>query len=348
MLNKIEQLLVEFNKEIKSTKTKAELEQVKKKYLGKDSLMNDILRNIKSSSVEEKKLVGQKSNEVKNSMLKLVNEYNEKFELDTLKKQLEVEKIDETIPGIKWKKGTIHPLNIVINEVCEIFKELGYQLIDGTEFETDEFCFQKLNIPVGHPARDMQDTFYIDNETVLRTHATNITARMLTYCGENNLSDMAVLSYGNVYRRDDDDATHSHQFMQMDVFAIGKSISFANLKWILEHMCKRLFSKNTKIRMRPSFFPFTEPSAEVDVECIICKGKGCKICKFTGFIEILGSGMISPNVLTQNGLNPEEITGLAFGVGIERIAMLKYNLKNIRDLYENDIRFLEQFTYFGD
>ncbi|AKU79475.1 phenylalanine--tRNA ligase subunit alpha [Spiroplasma turonicum] len=348
MVKNIEIILERFKKRIDEVQNKEELELIKKEFLGKDSEMNDVLRNIRSSSNEEKKLVGQKSNEAKNLMIKMINDIESVYESETLKNQLKTEIIDQSLPGISFKKGSVHPLNLVVNEVCEIFKELGYKIVSGLEFETDEYCFQKLNIPVGHPARDMQDTFYVDNKSLLRTHATNVTSRMLTFCAENKIENMAVLSYGNVYRRDDDDATHSHQFMQMDVFAIGKTISFANLKWLLQHMCKRLFSEDTKIRLRPSFFPFTEPSAEVDVECISCKGKGCSICKNTGYIEILGSGMINPEVLMLNGLDPDKITGLAFGVGIERIAMLKYNLKNIRDLYENDIRFLEQFTFFGD
>ncbi|WP_339033773.1 phenylalanine--tRNA ligase subunit alpha [Spiroplasma endosymbiont of Cantharis rufa] len=348
MLKKIDEILNSFNKQFNKIKTKEELEILKKEFAGKESPLIDILKNLKLASAEEKKEAGMKANEIKLLIFDKLNNLNEKFENEILKKTLQNEKIDLSLAGVNLKIGTKHPLNLVIDEVSSIFTELGYEMIDGTEFETDEYCFQKLNMPIGHPARDMQDTFYIDKHTVLRTHATNMTARMLTQASKTGNINMAAVSYGNVYRRDDDDATHSHQFMQMDVFAIGEKISFANLKWVLEYMCKRLFSEDTIIRMRPSFFPFTEPSAEVDVRCINCSGKGCTICKYTGFIEILGSGMLAPEVLESNGLDPEKVTGLAFGVGIERLAMLKYGLKNIRDLYENDIRFLDQFKFFGD
>ncbi|WP_342275196.1 phenylalanine--tRNA ligase subunit alpha [Spiroplasma endosymbiont of Cantharis lateralis] len=348
MLKKIDEILNSFNKQFNKIKTKEELEILKKEFAGKESPLTDILKNLKSASPEEKKEAGMKANEIKILIFDKLNNLSEKFENEKLKKTLQNEKIDLSLSGVNLKIGTKHPLNLVIDEVSSIFTELGYEMIDGTEFETDEYCFQKLNMPIGHPARDMQDTFYIDKHTVLRTHATNMTARMLTQASKTGNINMAAVSYGNVYRRDDDDATHSHQFMQMDVFAIGEKISFANLKWVLEYMCKRLFSEDTIIRMRPSFFPFTEPSAEVDVRCINCSGKGCAICKYTGFIEILGSGMLAPEVLESNGLDPEKVTGLAFGVGIERLAMLKYGLKNIRDLYENDIRFLDQFKFFGD
>ncbi|WP_338984650.1 phenylalanine--tRNA ligase subunit alpha [Spiroplasma endosymbiont of Diplazon laetatorius] len=348
MLKKINDILDGFNKRFETIKTKEELEMLKKEFAGKDSPLTEILKNLKTASPEERKEAGQKANEIKEVIFGKLNALSDKFENEELKKVLEAEKIDLTLSGVNLKMGTKHPLNLVIDEVSSIFTELGYEMVDGTEFETDEYCFQKLNMPIGHPARDMQDTLYIDEHTVLRTHATNMTARMLTEAAKTGNINMAAVSYGNVYRRDDDDATHSHQFMQMDVFAIGEKVSFANLKWVLEYMCKRLFSEDTVIRMRPSFFPFTEPSAEVDVRCINCSGEGCPICKYTGFIEILGSGMLAPEVIEANGLDPEKVTGLAFGVGIERLAMLKYGLKNIRDMYENDIRFLDQFKFFGD
>ncbi|AGR41480.1 phenylalanine--tRNA ligase subunit alpha [Spiroplasma taiwanense] len=348
MLEKIDQILIEFNKKVDKINSKNDLEEIKKEFTGKNSKLMEVLKSLKSFSPDERKIAGLKANEVKITINEKLNIIYEKLNQDELKSILKAEKIDLTMKGINLKLGSKHPLNLVIEEVSKIFSELGYEIVDGTEFETDEYCFQKLNMPIGHPARDMQDTFYIDENTVLRTHATNMTARMLTNAAISKNINVAALSYGNVYRRDDDDATHSHQFMQMDVFAISEKMSFANLKWVLEYMCKRLFSNDTVIRMRPSFFPFTEPSAEVDVSCMNCNGKGCSICKFTGFIEILGSGMLAPEVLQANGLDSNKVSGLAFGVGIERLAMLKYGLKNIRDLYENDIRFLEQFKFFGN
>ncbi|QEH62111.1 phenylalanyl-tRNA synthetase subunit alpha [Spiroplasma chinense] len=350
MLKQLENILKNFNEKIKSVKNPTELEEVKKVYAGKESPLNEVLKSMKSAAVEEKKAVGVKANEVKTHIFGHINSLNEKFKHEELKKQLENEKVDLSMPGLNLKMGSKHPLNLVIEEISDIFTELGFDMVAGTEYETDDFCFQKLNLPIGHPARDMQDTFYIDNNTVLRTHCTNMTARMLTDLSKLGAKEknLAAISFGNVYRRDDDDATHSHQFMQIDGFAVGKKISFANLKWILEYMCKRLFSENTEIRMRPSYFPFTEPSVEVDITCITCQGKGCKICKFTGWIEILGSGLIAPEVIELNGLDPKEVGGLAFGIGVERVAMLKYGIKNIRDFYENDIKFLNQFKFFGN
>ncbi|ATX70815.1 phenylalanine--tRNA ligase subunit alpha [Spiroplasma clarkii] len=350
MLKKLEQILLDFEKQVKQVKTPADLDNVKSIYAGKDSPLTQVLKNLREVDPETRKLVGEKANETKTKIFGQINQIQDDFKYAELKKQLENEKVDLTLPGINLTKGTKHPLNLVIEEIADIFKGLGYDMIDGTEFETDEFCFQKLNLPVGHPARDMQDTFYVDKNTVLRTHCTNMTARLLTNLAKTKVAEknLAAISYGNVFRRDDDDATHSHQFTQIDGFAVGKKISFANLKWILEYMCKRLFAPTTEIRMRPSYFPFTEPSVEVDITCVTCAGLGCKICKFTGWIEILGAGMIAPEVIELNGLDPSQVGGLAFGIGVERVAMLKFGIKNIRDFYENDTRFLQQFKFFGD
>ncbi|QBQ07964.1 phenylalanyl-tRNA synthetase subunit alpha [Spiroplasma gladiatoris] len=350
MIKKLEQILNDFNKELKTLNSKKDFEALKKQYGSKDSALYEISAGLKTLNPEDKKTFGIKINEVRTKIYSTLNELEEQFKYEELKKQLEKEKTDISISGINFKRGSKHPLNMIIEEITDIFTELGYEMVDGTEYESDEYCFQKLNMPIGHPARDMQDTFYVDNNNVLRTHCTNMTARKLSELAKLKTKDIdiASISYGNVYRRDDDDATHSHQFMQIDGFAVGKKINFATLKWTLEYMCKRLFSKETKIRMRPSFFPFTEPSCEVDISCVNCSTKGCNICKNTGWIEILGSGMLDPEVIKQNGLDPETVGGLAFGIGVERVAMLKYGIKNIRDFYENDIRFLEQFKFFGD
>ncbi|AOG60674.1 phenylalanyl-tRNA synthetase subunit alpha [Spiroplasma helicoides] len=350
MIKRLNEILEEFKEKVKNYKTKEQLENLKREYGSKDSVLNEVLRNLKNASPEERKEIGIRGNEVKEEIYGTIGELIDKIKYKDLKQQLENEKEDISITGIDFKNGTKHPLNLVIEEISDIFRELGYDMVAGTEIESDEYCFQKLNMPIGHPARDMQDTFYINEKQVLRTHCTNMTARMLTQLSQTKIKEknIAAVSYGNVYRRDDDDATHSHQFMQIDGFAVGKKISFANLKWTLEYMCKRLFSNDTEIRMRPSFFPFTEPSCEVDITCVNCNGSGCRICKSTGWIEILGSGMIDPEVIKLNGLDPNEIGGLAFGIGVERVAMLKYGIKNIRDFYENDIRFLEQFKFFGE
>lgn len=350
MLNKLQDILKTFKDKVKNIKNKEQLEEIKREYTGKESPLNDVLKSMRELGPEEKKEAGSLANNVKIEINTEINKLADQFSEEDLKKVLEQEKIDLSMPGVSTKLGTIHPLNLVIDEIYSIFSELGFEMVNGTEFELDEFNFQKLNLPKDHPARDMQDTFYINDNTVLRTHATNMTARMLTELSQKPLNEQytAAVSYGNVYRRDDDDATHSHQFMQIDGFVVGDKISFANLKWILEYMCQRLFNEKTQIRLRPSYFPFTEPSVEVDVTCVTCEGSGCSICKQTGYIEILGAGMINPNVMTLNGLGGKNTTGLAFGIGIERIAMLKFGIKNIRDFYENDIRFLEQFKYFGN
>jgi phenylalanyl-tRNA synthetase alpha chain len=350
MINNLKAIEKEFEAKIKGVTDEKTLEQMKKEFLGKDSVIAQAGMHMKSASVEEKKEIGKLSNILKAKFMRHFDELTHKFKTFELNKRLEGEKIDLSIPGVKLDFYNKHPLNLVIDEIYTIFSELGFDLVDGTELETDEYCFQKLNLPIGHPARDMQDTFYINEKLVLRTHCTNMTARALTEAAKNLTTNSYVssVSYGNVYRRDDDDATHSHQFMQIDGFALGDKISFANLRWVLDYMCKRLFGEATKIRMRPSYFPFTEPSVEVDITCVTCKGAGCNICKQTGFVEILGAGMISPKVLTLNNIDPEQKTGLAFGIGVERIAMLKYGIKNIRDFYENDVRFLKQFKFFGE
>ncbi|KAF5275514.1 hypothetical protein FQR65_LT16612 [Abscondita terminalis] len=299
-------LLAEFEEKISKIKTLQELEKLKTEYIGKSSPLFEILTQMNKLDPKEKKEVGSLSNTLKEKMLLKINDLSEKFKREQELVLLSKEKEDITLPSVNFSVGTKHPLNLVIEEIMTIFTELGYEMLDG------------------HPARDMQDTFYVDQNTVLRTHCTNMTARILTDLSKNSIDkqNVAAISFGNVYRRDDDDATHSHQFMQMDAFALGD---------------KRLFGENTEIRMRPSFFPFTEPSCEVDVTCVSCKGKGCRICKFTGFIEILGSGMLHENVLTANGIDHTKKSALAFGVGIERIAMLKFGIKNIRDFYDNDI-----------
>lgn len=350
MLDKLKKTNNEFEEKIKKIKSESDIEDLKKEFLGQNSVFAQIGQDLKTLDAVTKKELGKASNIFKSKVLDLLEKAAGEFKKIKINEQLRKEKVDLSVPGFNFSFFNKHPLNMVIDEIYSIFTELGYDLVDGTEFETDEYCFQKLNLPIGHPARDMQDTFYISKSSVLRTHSTNMTARLLTELSKKDEKNqqIAAISYGNVYRRDDDDATHSHQFMQIDGFAVGEKISFANLKWILQYMCRRLFGENTNIRMRPSFFPFTEPSVEVDITCVSCKGFGCNICKYTGFIEILGAGMISPKVLELNGINHDKKTGLAFGIGIERIAMLKFGIKNIRDFYENDVRFLEQFKFFGE
>ncbi|AXK51301.1 phenylalanine--tRNA ligase subunit alpha [Spiroplasma alleghenense] len=350
MIDQLKELQINFNDRIKNSSSRESVEELKKEFMGKNSPLNAILQQLRNVDAQTRQEAGKLANEIKNQILGEINALQDKFDQEDLKSQLSSEKMDVSLPGLEMSFGSKHPLNLVIEELSEIFSELGFEMVDGTEFEEDEYNFQRLNLPEGHPARDMQDTFYVNEKEVLRTHCTNMSSRVLSELAllSGDVKQHGSVSFGNVYRRDVDDATHSHQFMQIDAFLIGPKISFANLKWILQYLCKRLFGDNVNIRMRPSYFPFTEPSAEVDLSCFKCCGSGCKLCKNSGWIEILGSGMFNENVLKLNGINPQKNTALAFGVGVERIAMLKYGISNIRDFYENDIRFLNQFHFFGN
>lgn len=322
---------------------------LKSKYLGKKSAFSDVLKSLVNFDDEEKSELGKLVNSFKMEIMDLINEKIVKLEHEKLENQLKAAQIDVTLPGIGQQLGYRNPLFLVIEEITTIFKNLGYQVISGTEVDNEEYNFNRLNLPENHPARAMQDTFYINdphkgkNRLLLRTHCTNMTARILSSAKQELKEPLAYISLGNVYRKDDDDATHSHQFMQMDAFLAGHGVTFANLKWTLEYFCQKLFGEDSKIRLRPSYFPFTEPSAEVDVSCPICGGRGCSLCKHTGWIEILGAGMIHPNVFQACGIKDATITGFAFGVGIERIAMIKYSIDDIRLFYNNDLRFLKQF-----
>ncbi|ATZ17149.1 phenylalanyl-tRNA synthetase subunit alpha [Williamsoniiplasma luminosum] len=349
MLEQIKQIKHNFEQQFKEVKTLSEIQVLKKEYLGKDSPLITILKSMRDADEQTKQEIGKQANLLLVEIANQLNELGETLNNEILNEQLKGERIDVSLPGMNLKFGSKHPLNLVIDEISQIFTEIGFEMVDGTEVEQDEFNFQKLNLPKDHPARDMQDTFYLDEESVLRTHCTNMTSRLLTKLANQRTDNqnLAAISYGNVYRRDDDDATHSHQFMQIDGFAVGEKISFANLKWVLRHMVKRLFNEKVNIRLRPSFFPFTEPSVEVDISCFKCAGVGCGLCKSSGWIEILGAGMINQQVMELNGLDPNKVTGLAFGIGIERIAMLKFGINNIRLFYENNVEFLTQFPFYG-
>ncbi|AVN63781.1 phenylalanine--tRNA ligase subunit alpha [Mesoplasma florum] len=350
MLKKINKIKDQFIYDLNKVKTIEEAEKLKKSLLGKESELSQILKSLKDSDINDKQAIGIASHELRTFIAATIVEFVARIKKEALDAKLASEKIDVSLTGTLARFGTKHPLNIVVEEITQIFTEIGFDVLNGNDVESDEYCFQKLNLPVGHPARDMQDTFYIDEETVLSTHCTHMTARVLTQMAkdENFEGNYACVAIGNVYRRDDDDATHSHQFMQLDLLCIGKKITFANLKWVLKYMCKRLFGEEVNIRLRPSLFPFTEPSVEVDVSCFKCSGKGCSICKYSGWIEILGSGIINEQVMLLNGMDPEKNTALAFGAGIERIAMLKFGISNIRNLYENNVQFLEQFKFYGE
>lgn len=317
-----------------------ELEEVRVKYLGKKGELTAILRGMGALTPEERPIIGSKVNEVRDELEKMIKSREDEFAKIEMDKKLNEEKIDITLPSTKVQRGSKHPLNRIIEEVEDLFVSMGYDVVTGPELETDEYCFERLNLPKGHPARDMQDSFYITSEYLLRTQTSAVQAR--TMMDNKEKTPIRVICPGKTYRRDDD-ATHSHQFSQVEGLVIDKGISLANLKGTLEVFVRKMLGENLELRFRPSYFPFTEPSYEVDVSCFKCGGKGCNLCKQTGWIEVLGSGMVHPNVLKMNGYDPDEYTGFAFGTGLDRLAMFKYGITDIRLLYQNDIRFLKQF-----
>ena len=340
MKEQIEQIKVNALKKIEQAKDLKELNEANVKYLGKKGELTAVLRGMGALSAEERPVIGSLVNVVRDEIQHKLNEKEEKFKAEEMEAKLAKEKIDITLPANKIKRGSKHPLNRIIEEVEDIFVGMGYDVVDGPELETDEYCFERLNLPKGHPARDMQDSFYITPEYLLRTQTSAVQARVMMANEEK--SPIRVICPGKVYRRDDD-ATHSHQFAQVEGLVIDEKISLADLKGTLEVFMKKMLGEKTQLRFRPSYFPFTEPSYEVDVSCFKCGGKGCSLCKQTGWIEVLGAGIVHPNVLKMNGYDPEKYTGFAFGTGLDRLAMFKYGITDIRLLYQNDVRFLNQF-----
>ncbi|MBR2553097.1 MAG: phenylalanine--tRNA ligase subunit alpha [Erysipelotrichaceae bacterium] len=327
----------------KAEKT-SDLEQLRIEYLAKKGTVQQLMVQMKDLSPEEKPAFGQKVNELKKVITQALEDRQKQLAESELNERLKTEKIDISLDASSAPVGSLHPLTLITQQIEDIFVGLGYEVAEGPEVELDLYNFEKANIPADHPSRDMQDTFYIDPNTLLRTHTTAIQMRVLE--AAHGKTPIKLVCPGKVYRRDDDDATHSHQFMQSEGLVVGEGITLADLKGTLQFMIESLFKEGTKIRFRPSYFPFTEPSFEVDMSCHICGGKGCNVCKHTGWIEILGSGMVHPHVLEINGFDPKKYTGFAFGVGLERIAMLKYGITDIRDLYTNDIRFLQGFKKY--
>ena len=316
------------------------LNDLKVKYLGKKGELTSVLRGMGALSAEERPIIGGLVNSVRDELNKLFENKEKELSQKELQQKLESEKIDVTLPSNKTKRGSKHPLNRVIEEIEDLFVSMGYDVVDGPELETDEYCFERLNLPKGHPARDMQDSFYITTEYLLRTQTSAVQARVMMENKEK--TPIRVIVPGKTYRREDD-ATHSHQFNQVEGLVIDEGITLAHLKGTLEVFMRKLLGEDTKLRFRPSYFPFTEPSYEVDVSCFKCGGKGCNLCKQTGWIELLGAGMVHPNVLKMNGYDPEKYTGFAFGTGLDRLAMFKYGITDMRYLYRNDVRFLTQF-----
>lgn len=311
---------------------------IRTKYLGRKGLLTCLLRNIAQVPDAEKPLFGKRCNEVK---YLLNTKIEEALQRQTHRKKNDIvskEKIDVTLPGRTIKYGRIHPVIQIRGEICSIFASFGFSVVEGPEVELDYYNFEALNIPKDHPARDMQDTFYIEENIVLRTHTSPVQVRVM----EKIKPPVRILSPGRVYRRDSD-VSHTPMFHQIEGLLVDKGVSFGDLKGILTAFLKKVFGEDTTLRFRPSFFPFTEPSAEVDIRCVMCKGRGCRVCGQSGWLEILGSGMVDPAVFQNVGYNSEEYSGFAFGLGLERIAMLKYGISDIRLFFENDIRFLKQF-----
>ena len=343
MKEQIEKIKLQSINEIQNASNLKELEEARVKYLGKKGELTIVLRGMKDLSKEERPIIGNLVNEVKKEVENLIEEKEEKLKKEELNKRLQEEKIDITLPGNKLKRGSIHPVNRIIEDIEDLFVSMGYDVVEGPELETDEFCFERLNLPKGHPARDMQDSFYITDEYLLRTQTSSVQAR--TMIANKEKSPIRMITAGKTYRREDD-ATHSHQFNQIEGLVIDKkerNVSLADLKGTLEVFVRKIIGANLDLRFRPSYFPFTEPSYEVDVTCFKCGGKGCNLCKQTGWIEVLGSGIVHPNVLKMNGYDPEKYSGFAFGTGIDRLAMFRYGITDMRYLYANDVRFLKQF-----
>ena len=344
MKEKVELLKKELLDKISNIKSIKELNELKQEYMGKTGVITVMQSGIKDVPNEEKKEYGMNVNILKTAFNENYESKLKELEEEEINRKIESERIDVTLPSKRIREGSKHPMTRIQEELEDLFVSMGYEVYDGPEIETDENCFQKLNLPLGHPARDAQDTFYLENEYeafLLRSQTSTGQVRVMEANKEKG--PIRIVCPGKVYRRDDD-ATHSHQFMQMEGLVIDENVSLADLKATLEIFCKKLLGEKTEVRFRPSFFPFTEPSVEVDVTCFKCGGKGCPLCKQTGWIEVLGAGMVHPNVLSMCGYDPEKYQGFAFGVGLDRFAMFRYGITDIRTIYGNDLRFLNQFT----
>ena len=316
-----------------------DIEQIRIKYLGKKGELTLVLRQMGQLSPEQRPIVGQLANEVRADIEAKIAELSELKKAEELQNSLKNESLDVTVPGKERKIGKLHPLTQVQREMEDIFIGMGFSIAEGPEVEYDYYNFQALNIPENHPARDTQDTFYITDNILLRSQTSPVQARVM----EKTQPPIRIISPGRVYRSDEVDGSHSPLFHQLEGLVVDKGITMGNLRGMLETFAKTMFGEKTRIRFRPHHFPFTEPSAEVDVSCFVCGGKGCRLCKGEGWIEILGAGMVHPNVLRNCGIDPEIYSGFAFGMGVERIVMCKFGIDDMRLLYENNIKFLEQF-----
>ncbi|MEZ7170736.1 phenylalanine--tRNA ligase subunit alpha [Sporosarcina sp. OR05] len=340
MEQQLQQLKDEALGKIQDAQSVKELNDVRVAYLGKKGPITDLLKGMGKLPAEERPKMGALVNVVRETVTASLEERMALLEAEAINTQLAKEAIDVTLPGRPVQAGNHHPLTRVVEEIEDFFISMGYEIAEGPEVEKDYYNFEALNLPKGHPARDMQDSFYISEDILLRTHTSPVQARTMEAKGGEAIK---IICPGKVYRRDNDDATHSHQFTQIEGLVVGEDIRMSDLKGTLDLFAKKMFGAEREIRLRPSFFPFTEPSVEMDISCFKCSGKGCNVCKKTGWIEILGAGMVHPNVLEMAGYDPSAVTGFAFGMGPERIAMLKYGIEDIRHFYTNDSRFISQF-----
>jgi len=339
---KIEDLRKRTLSDLLSVADEKTLNNLRTVMLGKKGELTEILKGMKDLTNEERPVIGALANAFRDEFGAKFEAKKVEIEQEVMNAALESETLDVTLPGKSQKKGSRHILTQTQEEIEEIFLGMCYEIVDGYEVETDHYNFERMNLPKDHPARDMQDTFYITNEVLLRTHTSPMQARTMD-AHDFSKGGLRMIAPGRVYRRDTDDATHSHQFHQIEGLVVDKNITMADLKGTLDLVMKKMFGQDRELRWRPSYFPFTEPSVEVDISCFKCGGKGCNVCKHTGWIEILGAGMVHPNVLEMSGLDSSVYSGFAFGLGQERIAMLRYGINDIRGFYQGDVRFLEQF-----
>lgn len=339
MKQQLQNIELAAKQELEKIHDSAELESLRVRFLGKKGELTAILKQMSTLSAEERPVIGQLANKIRADIEEAISARSAELKAALAARRLKEEKLDVTLPGKPLKVGKLHPYNAVLNEIEEIFLGMGFDIAEGPEVEYDYYNFEALNLPPDHPARDTQDTFYISDNVLLRTQTSSIQVHVM----ENQKPPIRIIAPGRVYRSDAVDATHSPIFHQMEALVVDKGITMADLNGTLEMLMKRLYGEDCKIRLRPHHFPFTEPSAEVDITCFNCGGKGCSMCKNEGYVELLGAGMVHPKVLRQCGIDPEVYSGFAFGLGLERIVMAKYGINDMRLLYENDLRFLNQF-----
>lgn len=339
MKNKLEAIKIAATNEIKTIDTPVAMEEFRVKYLGKKGELTAILKMMGSLSPEERPVMGQLANEVRGAIDALITEKAADIKNAEKVKKMKAETLDITLPGVKKEIGKLHPINTVLDDMIDIFQSMGFDVVDGPEVETDRYNFELLNVPADHPARDMQDTFYLAENLLLRTQTSATQIRTM----EQRKPPIRMICPGRVFRADEVDATHSPVFHQVEGLVVDEGVTMCDLKGVLEQFAHEIYGPDTKVKFRPSFFPFTEPSVEVDVSCSECGGKGCRVCKGSGWIEILGAGMVHPKVLAGCGIDPEKYSGFAFGIGLDRLTTTRYKISDIRLLFENDKRFLKQF-----